>query len=198
MSTSALDLHRQQNASGPHLATALSAIKERGVKYVYYQAITITGRVIGKVMPADHVERAAVKGLQQHRTAVANLQITRAGELLGGGVDAAEYTAVPDLDTFAVLPWDSSFARVFCRLYEPDHLAEGAGAPFSCDSRGLLVRLHREFTERTGLEMRTGCEPEMTWKGEGLDGRFRPDSSPAYHIEHLERNRPIVDRKSVV
>lgn len=194
MSTSALDLHRQQNASGPHLATALSAIKERGVKYVYYQAITITGRVIGKVMPADHVERAAVKGLQQHRTAVANLQITRAGELLGGGVDAAEYTAVPDLDTFAVLPWDSSFARVFCRLYEPDHLAEGAGAPFSCDSRGLLVRLHREFTERTGLEMRTGCEPEMTWKGEGLDGRFRPDSSPAYHIEHLERNRPIVTK----
>jgi glutamine synthetase len=194
MSTSALDQHRQENASSPHLAAALAAVAEHGVEYVYYQAVTITGRVVGKVMPARHLERAAVKGVQQHRTAVANLQSTREGLLLGGGVNAAEYTAIPDLDTFTVLPWDTSFARVFCRLYEPDHLAEGAGAPYSCDSRGVLRRVHREFTERTGLEMRTGCEPEMTWKGEGLEGRFRPDSSPAYHIEHLERNRPIVKK----
>lgn len=194
MTTSALDLHRQENASGPHLANALATMKEHGVEYVYYQSVTITGRVVGKVMPARHLERAAVKGVQQHRTAVANLQSTREGLLLGGGVNAAEYTAIPDLETFAVLPWDTSFARVFCRLYEPDHLAEGAGAPYACDSRGVMRRVHREFTERTGLEMRTGCEPEMTWKGEGLEGRFRPESSPAYHIEHLERNRPIVKK----
>lgn len=194
MTTSALDLHRQENASSPHLAAALATIKERGVEYVYYQSVTITGRVVGKVMPARHLERAAVKGVQQHRTAVANLQTTREGVLLGGGVNAAEYTAIPDLDTFAVLPWDTQFARVFCRLYEPDHLSEGAGAPYACDSRGVMQRVHREFTERTGLEMRTGCEPEMTWKGEGLEGRFRPESSPAYHIEHLERNRPIVKK----
>lgn len=194
MSTSALDQHRQHNASSPHLAAALSTIQDRGVKYVYYQTVTITGRVVGKVMPARHFERAAIKGVQQHRTAAANLQSTREGVLLGGGVNAAEYTAIPDLDTFAELPWDTTFARVFCRLYEPDHLDEGAGAPYACDSRGILLRLHREFTERTGLEMRTGCEPEMTWKGEGLEGRFRPGASPAYHIEHLERNRPIVSK----
>lgn len=194
MSTSALDQHRQHNAKSPDLAAALATVRERGVEHIYYQAVTITGRVVGKVMPARHLERAAVTGVQQHRTAAANLQSTREGLLLGGGVNAAEYTAIPDLDTFAVLPWDTSFARVFCRLYEPDHLAEGAGAPYSCDSRGVLKRVHQEFTERTGLQMRTGCEPEMTWKGEGLEGRFRPGSSPAYHIEHLERNRPIVKK----
>lgn len=194
MTTSALDLHRQENASSSELHAALAAIKEHGVEYIYYQSVTITGRVVGKVMPARHLERTAVKGVQQHRTAAANLQSTREGVLLGGGVNAAEYTAMPDLDTFAVLPWDNSFARVFCRLYEPDHLAEGAGAPYACDTRGILKRVHREFSERTGLEMRTGCEPEMTWKGEGLEGRFRPQSSPAYHIEHLERNRPIVKK----
>ncbi|MET7339047.1 glutamine synthetase family protein [Nonomuraea sp. NPDC005650] len=194
MTTSALDQHRHQNASSPHLAAALATIKERGVEHVYYQSVSITGRVVGKVMPARHLERAAVKGVQQHRTAAANLQTTREGILLGGGVNAPEYTAIPDLETFAVLPWDTSFARIFCRLYEPDHLAEGAGAPYACDTRGVLRRVHREFTERTGLEMRAGCEPEMTWKGEGLEGRFRPQSSPSYHIEHLERNRPIVKK----
>lgn len=194
MTTSALDQHRQENASSPHLGTALATITEHGVEFVYYQSVSITGRVVGKVMPARHLERTAVKGVQQHRTAAANLQSTREGLLLGGGVGAAEYTAIPDLETFAILPWDTSFARVFCRLYEPDHLAEGAGAPYACDTRGVLRRVHREFTERTGLEMRTGCEPEMTWKGEGLEGRFRPQSSPAYHIEHLERNRPIVKK----
>ncbi len=194
MTTSALDQHRQLNASSPHLTEALEVIRDRSVTHVYFQAVTITGRVIGKVVPANHFERVAVKGVQQHRTASSNLQATREGVLLGGGANATEYTAIPDLDTFAVLPWDSAFARVFCRLYEPDHLPEGAGAAYECDSRHVLARTHREFTERTGLEMRTGCEPEMTWKGDGLEGRFRPESSPAYHIEHLERNRPIVTK----
>ena len=125
--TTALDQHREANATSPHLAAALETIKEQGVEYVYYQGVTITGRVVGKVMPARHLERTAVKGVQQHRTAAANLQSTREGLLLGGGVNAAEYTAIPDLDTFAVLPWDTSFARVFCRLYEPDHLRRGGG-----------------------------------------------------------------------
>lgn len=194
MSTTALDEHRQLNASSPDLTAALETIKDHGVKYVYLQTVTITGRVIGKVMPARHFERVAVKGVQQHRTAIANLQSTREGVLLGGGVNAAEYTAIPDLDTFTVLPWDTSFARVFCRLYEPDHLADRAGDPYASDVRGLLRRTHEEFTARTGLEMRTGCEPEMTWKGKDLKASFRPGSSPAYHIEHLERNRAIVTK----
>ncbi|MER6984936.1 glutamine synthetase family protein, partial [Streptomyces carpinensis] len=59
---------------------------------------------------------------------------------------------------------------------------------------GNLLRLHADFTERTGLQLRTGCEPEMTWSGPGLDARFRPGSSPAYHVDHLERYRPIYQK----
>ncbi len=191
--TTALDQHREQNASSPYLAEALSLISTHEVKYVYFQAVTITGRIVGKVMPARHFERAAVKGVQQHRSAIANLQTTREGQLLTG-IEAAEYTAIPDLDTFRVLPWDTDFGRVFCRLYEPDHMATGAGDVYACDTRGLMFRTLEGFSERTGLELRTGCEPEMTWKGDGLEASFRPDSSPAYHIEHLEKNREIVKR----
>ena len=63
-----------------------------GVEYIYYQGVTITGRVIGKVVPARHLARNAEKGVQLHRTAAADLQTTREGQLLGGGVEAAEFT----------------------------------------------------------------------------------------------------------
>ncbi|NYJ03174.1 glutamine synthetase [Nocardioides thalensis] len=190
----ALDLHRELNSRPGALDDITQAIAANGVEYVYFQAVTITGRVVGKVVPAGHFDRLAVRGVNQHRTAIANLQTTREGVLLGGGTEAAEYTAVPDLETFAVLPWDTSVARVFCRLYEPDHRGDEAGAALATDSRGLLHRLHAEFTARTGLELRTGTEPEMTWEGPGFETTFRPDSSPAYHIEHLERFRPVYQK----
>lgn len=193
MST-ALDQHRELNSRRGALDHVKQAIAEHGVEYIYYQAVTITGRVVGKVVPASHVERIAVRGVNQHRTAIANLQTTRDGRLLGGGTEAAEYTAMPDLDTFAVLPWDHSVGRFFCRLYEPDHRPENAGAALGTDSRGLLKRIHADFTARTGLELRTGTEPEMTWEGPGFETTFRPESSPAYHIEHLERYRPIYQK----
>ncbi len=34
----------------------------------------------------------------------------------------------------------------------------------------------------------------MTWTGPGLDARFRPGSSPAYHVDHLERYRPVYQK----
>ncbi|MDZ4234756.1 MAG: glutamine synthetase, partial [Dietzia sp.] len=72
MTTTPLDAHRQSNADSPDLAAALSTINDRGVEFVYFQAVTITGRVVGKVAPARHFERLATKGVQQHQTAVAN------------------------------------------------------------------------------------------------------------------------------
>jgi len=195
MTTTPLERHREVNADAGTLAAIRGRIEAAGVEYVYYQGVTITGRVIGKVVPARHLARNAERGVQLHRTAAADLQTTRDGRLLGGGVEAAEFTMLPDLDTFAVLPWDTKVARFFCRMYEPGHFGGGAGgAAYAGDVRGNLIRVHQEFTARTGLELRSGCEPEMTWTGPGLEARFRPGSSPAYHVEHLERYRPVYQK----
>lgn len=194
MSRTPLDLHREQNARPDALDRVRELVDKHQVKYVYYQAVTITGRVVGKVVPVAHLGRMAVRGVQQHRTAISNLQADRAGNLLGGGVHAAEYTAIPDLDSFEVLPWDTSIGRFFCTLYEPDHVPVVGGQYLPTDSRGVFKRMHAEFTARTGLELRTGTEPEMTWSGPGREATFRPDSSPAYHVEQLERNRDIFQR----
>ena len=190
----ALDRHRERNTAQAAIEDVRSRMTEAGVQYVYYQAVTITGRVVGKVVPAEHLARNAEKGVQLHRTAASDLQTDRAGELFGGGTEAAEFTAMPDLGTFAVLPWDTSVGRFFCRLYEPGHRADVGGQPLATDVRGNLIRRHADFTARTGLELRSGCEPEMTWTGPGLDARFRPGSSPAYHVDHLERYRPIYQK----
>ena len=194
MSITDLDRHREENSRPGALDHVHAQIEQYGVKYIYYQTVTITGRVVGKVVPAAHLGRMVVRGVQQHRTAISNLQADRSGSLMGGGADAAEYTAVPDLDTFAVLPWDTTVGRFFCRLYEPDHVPGIGGTALATDSRGLFKRMHADFQARTGLELRTGTEPEMTWSGPGREASFRPDSSPAYHIEHLERNRDIYQR----
>ena len=47
MTVTPLDTHREANASSPELAAVLSTIAERGVEFVYFQAVTITGRVVG-------------------------------------------------------------------------------------------------------------------------------------------------------
>lgn len=194
MTVTPLEAHRAANADADALAAIGERIDAAGVEYLYYQGVTVTGRVIGKVVPARHLARNADNGVQLHRTAAADLQATREGQLLGGGVEAAEFTMLPDLDTFAVLPWDTRVGRFFCRMYEPAHRPVVGGAAYAADVRGNLMRVHREFTAATGLELRSGCEPEMTWTGPGLEARFRPGSSPAYHVEHLERYRPVYQK----
>ena len=97
----------------------------------------MTGRVIGKVVPAKHLSRNLDKGVNLHRTAICDLMGDRnGGDLFGGGAYAAEFTAMPDIDTFQVLPWDTSVGRFLCQVYEPDHLPEVGGEHLATDSRG--------------------------------------------------------------
>ena len=48
-------------------------INELGITYIYYQFISVTGRVVGKGIPADHWERTAEKGFQLVYGSTANL-----------------------------------------------------------------------------------------------------------------------------
>lgn len=39
-------------------------INELGVSYIYYQFVSVTGRIVGKGIPADHWEQIAERGFQ--------------------------------------------------------------------------------------------------------------------------------------
>jgi len=191
---SALDRHKEQNSQSAAVEAISARIREAGVQYLYYSSVTVSGRVLAKVVPAKHLLRNLEQGINCHRTAISDLQASREGVLLGGGAQAAEFTAMPDIDSFNVLPWDTSVGSFFCRLYEPEHIHAIGGQPLATDCRGLLYRAHQGFTDDSGLVLKTGCEPEMSWLGDKLEVHVRPGASPSYHMGNLELMRPIFKR----
>lgn len=187
----AFERHQEANLRPETVQALAEKIRASGVKYIYYMLPTLGSRTVAKVVPAEHYERMLRKGIAFHRTALTDLQTSREGELIGGGVAAHEFWGLPEPETFQQLPWDPEVGRIFCTAYDPPQLGEAGGRLIPLDTRALFIAAHREFTERTGLELRSGLEPEMTWVGPGIEVVSKQDQSPAYQVENLEKMRPI-------
>ncbi|WP_336658733.1 glutamine synthetase family protein [Leucobacter sp. USHLN153] len=187
----AFERHQHANLRPEVVAELGARIRDSGVKYIYYMLPTLGSRTVAKVVPAELYERMLKKGIAFHRTALTDLQTSREGELIGGGVAAHEFWGLPEPETFQVLPWDREVGRIFCTAYDPPHLGAAGGRLVPLDTRALFTLAHRSFTERTGLELRSGLEPEMTWTGPGIEVVAKDDQSPAYQVENLEKMRPV-------
>ena len=190
------DLGRHVNAPGrDELVKQVRAkIDELGVTYVYYQFISVTGRVVGKGIPADHWERTAGNGFQLVYGSTANLFVDRHGDYIGYGPESPELVGIPDPETFCQLPWDKRIARVFCTCFRNREEKVDPGAHLTSDCCGNLRIIHDEFkATHGGLHLRAGFEPEMMWLKRGEDGK--PDggfSAPyCYHIDQFESLRPV-------
>jgi len=179
------------------IARIAQRIEAEGITYIYCQFASVTGRIMGKGIPAEHWPTVARRGFQLVYGATANLFIDRHGRYIGYGPEAAELVGLPDVETFAVLPWDRKVARVFCTLFRGREELEDAGAYLTSDCRGNLHRLHEQFTADTGLHLRVGCEPEMMWL------KTNPDGTPSvegvtkaycYHIDQFSELQPVIHR----
>ncbi|MDJ0956792.1 MAG: glutamine synthetase family protein [Arenicellales bacterium] len=169
-------------------------INELGVTYIYYQFISVTGRIVGKGIPADHWERTAERGFQLVYGSTANLFIDRHGDYIGYGPEAAELVGIPDPETFCQLPWDKRVGRVYCVCFRNREERENPGGHLTSDCRGNLKRFDREFKQKyNGLHLRAGTEPEMMWLKRGEDGKPAGGfSNPyCYHIDQFESLRPV-------
>jgi glutamine synthetase len=166
------------------------------IRHVYFQFVSVTGRVMGKSVPSAHWEAIAAKGVQLWYGAVADVTADRRGNYIGYSSNAAELVALPDPETFVQLPWNKQVARVFCTLFRHREEDENPGAFLSSDCRGNLKRIHAEFKARHGLELRLGCEPEMMWLKRGPDGQFAGGTTKplAYHIDQFEQLSPVIMR----
>ena len=188
-----LEAHVNANGRDKLVKQVREKINELGITYIYYQFISVTGRIVGKGIPADHWERTAERGFQLVYGSTANLFVDRHGGYIGYGPESSELVGIPDPETFCQLPWDKRVARVFCTCFRNREERENPGGHLTSDCRGNLRIIHNEFKEKVdGLHMRAGTEPEMMWLKRGDDGRpnggvTKPN---CYHIDQFEELRP--------
>jgi glutamine synthetase len=193
------DLEGFVNASGRDDAVAQvrKKIDKEGITYIYFQFVSVTGRVMGKGVPAKHWETMAEKGFQLVYGSTANLFTDRHGDYIGYGPEAAELVGVPEPETFMTLPWDSKIARVWCTCFRNRDERDDPGAFLTSDCRGNLQRIQAQFEAETGLHLRAGTEPEMMWLK--LDGNGQPSveglTKPfCYHIDQFAELQPIIHK----
>ena len=195
----ATDLEGFVSADGrdEQIAEVRKRIDAEGVTYIYYQFISVTGRIMGKGVPAPHWESIARKGFQLVYGSTANLFTDRHGEYIGYGPEAWELVGLPAPETFKVLPWDPKVARVWCTCFRGREDEKDGGSFLTSDCRGNLKRIQAEFEERTGLHLRAGTEPEMMWL------KMKPDGTPdvegvtkpyCYHIDQFSELQPIIHK----
>jgi glutamine synthetase len=172
-------------------------IDAEGITYVYYQFVSVTGRIMGKGVPAKHWESMAGKGFQLVYGSTANLFVDRHGEYIGYGPEAAELVGLPEPATFMPLPWDGRVARVWCQCFRNREEREDPGSFLTSDCRGNLKRIQAQFEADTGLHLRAGTEPEMMWL------KTKPDGTPdiegvtkpfCYHIDQFSELQPIIHK----
>jgi glutamine synthetase len=178
------------------VAQVRKKIDELGIEYLYLQFVSVTGRIMGKGIPADHWESVARKGFQLVYGATMNLFVNRRGEYLGYGPEAAELIGIPEPETFMQLPWDKRVARMWCTLFRNREERVEPGAFLTADARGNLRRIHDEFQKEHGLQLRHGTEPEMMWLKKDENGQPNGGySNPyCYHIDQFESLRPVYMR----
>lgn len=129
------------------LKEVLARVEQESVRFISLQFTDVIGAVKSLDIPVDRLERAVREGVWFDGSSVEGF----------ARIQESDMRLVPDLDTFAVLPWsplDLRRARMFCDIYLPD------GTPFPGDPRGTLKRALGRLKER-GWIYNVGPEPEF-------------------------------------
>ncbi len=125
----------------------MELVKKEGIGFIRLQICDINGMVKNAEIPVDQLEKAL------------DGRVMFDGSSIEGFVriDESDMFLVPDLDTFAILPWSDEkkpTARLICDVYRPN------GKPYEADPRHVLKRVLAKAKEM-GFEAYAGPEPEF-------------------------------------
>ncbi len=186
-----LEKARSDPARRERIQEIRKRINEQGIKYIFFQQVSVSGHVNGKGVAASMWEKVAEDGYQLVYGATADLFVDREDRYIGFGPEESELAAIADLDTFAQLPWDARVARVFCDCYDTEN-----GKLLEADPRQSLKRIVNEVEQELGYTFLCGVEPEMMWmkrpKGSDASQAEGITKPWCYHINQFEELRPII------
>lgn len=142
----------------------LSAIEDQRIRFIDLWFADVFGVVKSVTMPISEVADVIDHGTHFD------------GSSLDGFARVAEsdMLLIPDLNTFAVLPWtdgDEKTARFICSVYTPQ------GSPFIGDPRYILARA-LQHAKDMGYSFKIGVEMEFFLFNLGVNGR--PDLSAPF------------------
>ncbi len=134
-------------------------IKRNDIRFIRLQFSDIIGIAKHVTIPIGHWDEAISHGIWFDGSSIEGF----------ARIAESDMYLVPDLDTFAVIPWDMdlSTARVICDVYTPD------GEPFEGDPRYVLKRQIQRAAE-LGLEYHVGPELEFFLFKRHANGSLMP------------------------
>jgi glutamine synthetase len=158
-------------------------VAEDAVEFVNLQFTDIVGIVKSVTIPVAELETALDRGMWFDGSSVEGF----------ARIAESDMYLVPDLDTYAVIPWsqDSGLtARFICDAYTP------AGEPFEGDPRYILKRALQEAAEH-GWVYNIGPEPEFFLFNRDGDGRIVPRPQDQGGYFDLSTDRGVEVRKEM-
>jgi glutamine synthetase len=143
-------------ATDPRLEEIQKIVKGRGVEFFFAQFVDMYGRPSAKLIPAGNLDDLVHEG--------AGFAGFAAGEI-GQMPSDPDIAAMPDLDSFTLVPWEKNLARFAC-----DITVEGEEWPY-CPRTILRRQLAR--AKALGYEYKIGIELEYFLINRNEDGSIQ-------------------------
>lgn len=151
-------------------------LDEESIRFIYLQFTDLLGTLKAVSVPVTEIE------------AILNGKVMFDGSSVQGFVriEESDMVLVPDLSTFAILPWKDSpkkVARLICYVHRPN------GEPFEGDPRRILWHAEKQ-AETMGYTLNVGPEMEFFLFPNGSKGRHNlelDDTANYFDLEPLDK-----------
>ena len=144
----------------------LAAVKDQQVEFISLQFTDIIGMVKNVTIPVAQLPDCLDHGVWFDGSAIEGF----------ARIAESDMFLVPDLETFAIVPWDQgagfTTARIICDVFTPD------GKPFAGDPRHVLKTALKDC-EKLGLIYNVGPELEFFLFKTDATGQPAPDPNDA-------------------
>jgi glutamine synthetase len=160
-------------------------LDEESIRFIYLQFTDLLGTLKAVSVPVTEIET------------ILNGKVMFDGSSVPGfmRIEESDMVLVPDLSTFAKLPWKDSpkkVARLICYVHRPN------GEPFEGDPRRILWRAEQQ-AEKMGYTLNAGPEMEFFLFPDGSKGKHNLEldhTANYFDLEPLDKGEDA--RQSIV